>query len=536
MTFLAALRATPKSAIVSVKQIAVLHNSGLIDLRRPDRLLRTSHTIRTLGPIAGAVRLSARRYGDNVAVIDAKGSVTYSELEEETDSLARHWLADGLGEESTIAVLCRDHRGLVSAIVAAAKIGSRVVFLNTGFAAAQLADVVDRESVDALVVDDEFAPIAARVPARVRRLGTDVPPNLVSSPLPPPARQGGFVILTGGTTGTPKGVPRKVESPLAAAQFFDKVPMRHGDVVLLCAPLFHGTALSQFILSLNLGCTNILHGKFDARRALAQVGERNVTTMVVVPTMLRRIVELGAEVLAAYSTDSLRIVFSAGAALPSSLGDKVIRHFGPVIYNFYGCTETGTATIATPADWLAAPGTVGRSPVGITVRLYEDDARPVDGPNRRGTIYVGNSIAFGGYSGGGSKRIVDGLMSTGDVGHWDEGGRLFIDGRDDDMIVSGGENVFPGEVEDLLYAHEQISEAAVLGVPDDEFGQRLAAFVVGDGQLTEAAVKTFVREHLARFKVPRDVRFVDDLPRTVTGKIHRATLTEMAAKTQRTEL
>ncbi|GAB18299.1 putative fatty-acid--CoA ligase [Gordonia effusa NBRC 100432] len=530
MPLLAALRAAPRSTVVAAKQVAVLHNSGLIDLHNPVRLLRTSRTIAALGPIAGAVRLSARRWGDTVAIIDAQGPVTYAELDADTDTLARRWLSDGLAEDSTIGVLCRDHRGLVSAMVAAAKVGSRLVFLNTGFAATQLADVVKREGIDALVVDAEFEVNAAHIPSDIRRLETCVASNLVSSPLRMPARQGGFVILTGGTTGTPKGVPRKVESPLAAAQFFDKVPMRHGDVVLLCAPLFHGTALSQFILSLNLGCTNILHGKFDAARALAQVSEHRVTTMVVVPTMLRRIVELDPAQLATYRTESLRIVFSAGAALPSSLGDKVISHFGPVIYNFYGCTETGTATIATPEDWIAAPGTVGRPPVGITVRLYEDNTRLVDEPNRTGTIYVGNSIAFAGYSGGGSKRVVDGLMSTGDIGHWDEGGRLFVDGRDDDMIVSGGENVFPGEVEELLYAHSRISEAAVLGVPDDEFGQRLSAFVVADDELTEIEVKSYVREHLARFKVPRDVRFVDDLPRTATGKIHRASLTEMATR------
>ncbi len=521
------LRRLSAAATLYAEQIAILHNSGLIDLRRPHEVWRTARSTRILGPIAGPVRVAARRCPDTLAIVDRDGALTYRELDVATDALALTWLADGIGPESTVAVLCRDHRGLVLAMVAAAKVGSRLVLLNTGFAAAQLADVAAREAVDAIVADAEFADAVAMVPNRVRRLGIE--PMATSGRRPPnPPRQGGFVILTGGTTGTPKGVPRKVQSPLAAAQFLDRVPLRRGGVTLLCAPLFHGTALSQFILSLTLGCTVILHGRFDSARALEQIAEHRVTALVLVPTMLRRMLSLGDDVLSRYRTDSLRIVFCAGAALPPAVGSKAIEAFGPVIYNFYGCTETGTATIATPHDWIAAPGTAGRPPLGITVRLYADNKIPVDGPGRSGTVYVGNAIAFEGYSGGGGKRILDGLMSTGDIGHWDSAGRLFIDGRDDDMIVSGGENVFPGEIEDLLYEHPAVTEAAVIGVPDDEFGQRLAAFVIPAGDITEAEVKLFVREHLARFKVPRDVHLVDDLPRTATGKIHRSGLVALA--------
>ncbi|GAB08539.1 putative fatty-acid--CoA ligase [Gordonia araii NBRC 100433] len=506
-----------------------MQRSGLIDLRRPDLIWYAARGTRRLGPIAGAVRLSARRCPDRVAVIDGETRVTYRELHAKTDAIASAWVAEGVTDRSTVAVLCRDHLGLVEAMIAAAKLGSRLVLMNTGFAGAQLADVARREGIDAVVADDEFAESVSLLPDSVRRL--DPSANRADKPAPSlPRQQGGFVILTGGTTGTPKGVPRRVRSPLAAAQFLDRVPLRPGGVTLLCAPLFHGTALSQFILSLNLGCTNVLHGRFDAARALTQVDEHRVTAMVVVPTMLRRILDLGADVLAAHRTDSLRVVFSAGAALPPALGTRAVEAFGPTLYNFYGCTETGTATIATPDDWLAAPGTVGRPPVGITVRLYGDDGHPVTAPNSKGTVHVGNPIAFQGYSGGGNKDVVDGLMSTGDVGHWDAAGRLFIDGRADDMIVSGGENVFPGEVENLLNEHPAIAEVAVVGVPDDEFGERLAAFVVSRDELTADEVRRHVRDRLARFKVPRDVHFVDELPRTATGKIATAVLSDMAGR------
>lgn len=198
-----------------------------------------------------------------------------------------------------------------------------------------------------------------------------------------------------------------------------------------------------------------------------------------------------------------------------------------MIYNFYGSTEVGVAAISTPADWKVAPGTVGKPPTSVEVRLYDEQDNLVTEPNVKGTIYVASMLSFEEYSGGGGKKGIDGLLSSGDVGHWDHGGRLFIDGRDDDMIVSGGENVFPGEVEELLYAHPDVSEAAVVAVPDDEFGQRLAAYVVrraGSNTLDSDTVRSHVKENLARFEVPRDVHFVDELPRTATGKLLRRAL------------
>jgi fatty-acyl-CoA synthase len=194
--------------------------------------------------------------------------------------------------------------------------------------------------------------------------------------------------------------------------------------------------------------------------------------------------------------------------------------FGDVLYNLYGSTEVAWATIATPEDLRAAPGTAGRPPHGTVVRLYDAEGHEVP-QGRTGRIFVGSQLQFEGYTGGGMKDVLDGLMSSGDVGHFDAGGRLFVDGRDDEMIVSGGENVFPREVEDLLADHPGVDEAAVVGVPDPDWGQRLAAFVVtrpGAG-LDEAAVKQHVKQNLAGYKVPRDVRFVDELPRNATGKV-----------------
>jgi fatty-acyl-CoA synthase len=230
--------------------------------------------------------------------------------------------------------------------------------------------------------------------------------------------------------------------------------------------------------------------------------------------------ELGPETIARYDLSALRVVAMSGSALPGELATRAMDAFGDVLYNLYGSTEVAWATIATPADLRAAPGTAGSPPIGTVVKLLDDQGKEVP-RGEPGRIFVGNEMMFDGYTGGGGKEIVDGLMSTGDVGHLDSAGRLFVDGRDDEMIVSGGENVFPREVEDLLADHEEIAEAAVIGVPDEEFGQRLKAYVVlsNGTSLDEGAVKDYVKQNLARFKVPRDVVFLEVLPRNATGKI-----------------
>jgi acyl-CoA synthetase (AMP-forming)/AMP-acid ligase II len=246
-----------------------------------------------------------------------------------------------------------------------------------------------------------------------------------------------------------------------------------------------------------------------------------------VPVMLQRIMELGEQTIARYDTRSLKVIALSGSALPGELATRAMDTFGDVLYNLYGSTEVAWATIATPEDLRAAPGTAGRPPMGTIVKLLDPDGREVE-PGAEGRIFVGNEMMFEGYTGGGGKEIVGGLMSTGDMGRFDVAGRLFVEGRDDEMIVSGGENVFPREVEDLLADHESVVEVAVVGVPDEEFGQRLKAFVVRrDDRLSEDDVKQYVKANLARYKVPREVVFLDELPRNATGKVLKRELKTM---------
>jgi acyl-CoA synthetase (AMP-forming)/AMP-acid ligase II len=275
-----------------------------------------------------------------------------------------------------------------------------------------------------------------------------------------------------------------------------------------------------------LGSTLVLRRKFDPEDTLRAVAHHGASALALVPVMLQRILELPASTIERYDTHSLRVIALSGSVLPGELATRAMDTFGEVLYNLYGSTEVAWATIATPQDLRAAPGTAGTPPLGTVVKLLDDagrEARPGDG----GRIFVANEMMFEGYTGGGGKEIVGGLMSTGDVGHFDHAGRLFVDGRDDEMIVSGGENVFPREVEDLLAGHSAIEEVAVVGVPDEQFGQRLKAFVVkrNGARLSEQAVKDHVKANLARYKVPREVVFVDELPRNATGKVLKRELT-----------
>jgi acyl-coenzyme A synthetase/AMP-(fatty) acid ligase len=225
-------------------------------------------------------------------------------------------------------------------------------------------------------------------------------------------------------------------------------------------------------------------------------------------------------VLQRYDLATLRVLAVSGSALPGAISDRWMDLFGENVYNLYGSTEVAWASIATPEDLRAAPGTAGRAPHGTIVKLYDEEGNPVK-QGETGRIFVGNEMQFEGYTGGGNKDVIDGLLSSGDVGHFDEAGRLFVDGRDDDMIVSGGENVFPAEVEDLLAAHDAIVEVAVFGVDDEKFGQRLKAVVVlrEGAALTQDEIKKHVKANLAAYKVPREVEFTDELPRTSTGKV-----------------
>ncbi|OMC03439.1 acyl-CoA synthetase [Mycolicibacterium fortuitum] len=516
----------------------VLQRRGLVDLGNPLEAVRASHALRKYGSFGGLITHAAARYGDAIALVDEAGTLNFRDLERTSNALARGLSRKGITAGTVVGVLERNHRGLMLALAAAGKVGARVVLLNTGFAAPQLADVCAREHVSAVVADEEFVALLEVLPAGIERIigwsddaTTFATLNAIAGdewtdPLPAPGKLGGMVLLTSGTTGTPKGAPRNKVSPLQSAQLLDRIPWPAGGAYCVAAPLFHATGLATCSLGLVLGNRVVLARRFDPEDTLASIETHRAGALIVVPTMLQRILDLGPDVLARYDTSSLEVVFAAGSALSPDLCRRTAEVFGDVLYNLYGSTEVAVAAVATPAELRAAPGTVGRPPVGCTLAAYDEQRRRISEPGRTGTLFVSSGLSFSGYTDGGNKEIVDGLLSSGDTGHFTADGLWFVDGRDDEMIVSGGENVFPLEVENLLVAHPGVTDVAVIGVDDADFGKRLRAFIVSDpvAELDADSVRAYVRAHLARHKVPRDVIFVPELPRNETGKLLKGQL------------
>jgi fatty-acyl-CoA synthase len=518
---------------------ALCLRSGMVGIEPPRRMAKMVLAFDRYGMLGAAGEVGAIRHGSRAAVIDERGEVTYEQLSEHSNAIANAWRTRGLEPGEGVAILVRNHRGFLESVFAAAKCGTRIILLNTSFAGPQIREVAEREGTDLLVYDDEYSEMLAGIddPPRGRyrawseQPGDDTLDALIAAggtKAPPrPDTEAKITILTSGTTGTPKGAPRSNPKSLGLlGGLLSKVPFRAGEVTELCVPMFHALGFAQALVGVGLGSTLVVRRRFDPEQTLESVERHRATAMVMVPVMLQRTLELGEEKIRQRDLSSLRIIFLSGSALPADVTRRALRAFGPVIYNLYGSTEVSYATIATPGDLEQDPATVGKVVRGSVVKIFDDDGHELPA-GERGRIFVGNLSQFEGYTGGGSKEEIQGLLSSGDVGHFDARGRLYIDGRDDEMIVSGGENVFPAEVEELLAGHKQIEETAVIGVDDDEFGQRLKAFVVKrDESLTDDDVKNYVKENLARYKVPRDVVFVDELPRNATGKVLKRELAE----------
>ncbi len=514
--------------------------AGMLGLESPQTLRDIAGAVRRYGAFGSASRIAALRHGDLPAIVDDRGELTFNGLDERVNRLANALSARGLGPGSSVGVLCRNHRQLLIVGFAVARAGLNVIMLNTSFSARQCAEVAQREGVDLLVYDTELADAVSDVQAPLGKLAVAIDDpdadelDLLiaegAATLPPaPTSAGRIVILTSGTTGTPKGAPR--EDPrgfVGVGAMLERMPMRAREATVVAPPLFHGTGLLIALLSIGLGSKLVLRRRFDAIQLLDDIATHHATAVCVVPIMLQRILALDHDEIRRRDLSSLRIVFSAGSQLPAEVAISTMDALGEVIYNLYGSTEVALATMTTPEDVRAVPTSVGRPLLGSRVQVLDDHGRALP-QGRTGRIFVGTLSPFEGYTGGGGKEIIDGMLSTGDVGHFDAAGRLFIDGRDDEMIISGGENVFPREVEELLLTHPAISDAAVIGVEDPEFGQRLRAFVVlRDHQpLSAEELQAFVKENLARYKVPRDVAFLNDLPRNPTGKILKRELAQL---------
>ncbi|MDY6997689.1 MAG: acyl-CoA ligase FadD12 [Actinomycetota bacterium] len=541
------MTAAPRSVALRANDIRdavrALVGARLVVGLRPDKYVRMAAAVRRAGfSNTVGIAVSARRCPDQPALIDELGVLSYRELDTRANAVAAALQRLATGVPRTVGIMCRNHRGFVDALAGAERVGADVLLLNTSFAGPALADVVARERPDVLIYDEEFGAaveFAAELrPELVRIVAwTDDPaghPHTLETLIARHAGQrphrGGrrsrVVLLTSGTTGTPKGARRAAggggtEGPA----ILGRLPWRAEETTVVAAPLFHAWGFGQLIMGTMLSCTLVVRRTFDPAATMELVDRYQATGLSVVPVMLDRIMELPEEVRNRFSGRSLRFVTAAGSRMRPDVVTAFMDRFGDVVYNNYNATEVGVIALAGPQDLRAAPDTAGTPMPGTEIRIL-DQARRSLPHGQVGAIFARTTTQFEEYTTGQVKDVEDGFMATGDIGYLDAAGRLFVVGRDDEMIVSGGENVYPLEVEQVLASHPAVAESAVLGVDDERFGQRLAAFVVLEpgASVSREALKAHVREQLANYKVPRDVVVLDELPRNAVGKIVRADL------------
>jgi acyl-CoA synthetase (AMP-forming)/AMP-acid ligase II len=531
--------------------VATLAKAGFLTPMRPDRTVRMVAAARDEGlTIATGWATAAARCPDNPGLIDELGTLTWRELDERSHALAAALQQLPSGAPEVVGIMCRNHRGFVESLVAATRIGADVLLLNTSFAGPALAEVVNREQADVVIYDEEFTasvdraladrPQAGRILAWTDEAGSDV-----AGPAAPTVekhiaahtgqratktgRKSRLILLTSGTTGTPKGAKHSGGGAGNLVAILQRTPWRLGETTVVVAPMFHAWGFSQLVFASAMACTVVTRRKFDPEATLALVDRHQATGLCVVPVMFDRIMDLPDDVRQRYSGRSLRFAACSGSRMRPDVVTRFMDEFGDVIYNNYNATEAGMIATATPADLRAAPDTAGKPAVGTEIRIYDEQFGPVP-TGEVGRIFVKNSTQFDGYTTGSTKDFHEGFMSSGDIGRLDKAGRLFVVGRDDEMIVSGGENVYPIEVEKTLTGHPEVAEATVLGVDDEQYGQRLVAFVVlTDGSTANSDdLKAHVRETLANYKVPREITILTELPRGSTGKILR---NELIART-----
>jgi fatty-acyl-CoA synthase len=525
-----------------------IFESGAFRLEAPQNYAGLVTDIAKWGEFGMLPSHNARRTPDRAALIDEDGAFSYRELDEAAHAVANGLIEKGVKGGDGVAILARNHRWFVIANYGAARVGARIILLNSEFSGPQIKEVSEREGAKVIIYDDEYTKAVSKAEpelGKLRALGinpdSDEPSGSTDEtlaeliersskePAPKAGKHASIIILTSGTTGTPKGANRSTPPTLApVGGILSHVPFKANEITSLPAPMFHALGYLHATIAMFLGSTLVLRRKFKPPLVLEDIEKHKVTAMVVVPVMLSRILDALEKMDTKPDLSSLKIIFVSGSQLGAELANRALKDIGPVIFNMYGSTEIAFATIARPEDLEKNASTVGPVVKGVKVKILDDNGNELP-QGDVGRIFVGNAFPFEGYTGGGHKQIIDGLMSSGDVGYFDEDGLLYVSGRDDEMIVSGGENVFPAEVEDLISGHPDVVEATAIGVEDKEYGHRLRAFVVkkGDADVDEDGIKHYVRDHLARYKVPREVIFLEELPRNPTGKILKRELREM---------
>lgn len=497
-----------------IKLIAILHK---IKLLSPSALLKFSLSIWKYGiNLMTLLHVSAAVHRERIALVDEQETLTYNQLLAHAQVLAavfrrRH----GIGPGMKVACLCRNHATFVKSIFALSSTGADVYFLHVEMSANQLKTVVERHKFQLILYDREFRgkiEQASCLNAAVETEQMQEWIQIYSGENEKSRRMGSgkLVLLTGGTTGRAKEAPHSPSLFRYLDAFFafvDRLNIMNCHTSYIATPMYHGYGLAVMLLFCATGKTSVIRRGFDAEHACWLIQEHRVEVVTVVPLMLRSMLQTDAKALS-----SLVCIASGGSELHPALVQETRRRLGDVLYNLYGTSEAGLLTIAVPRDLAASPRTIGRSIPGVRIKIADEQGKEA-AVGERGAFYVKTSR-------GGP------WMQTGDAGYRDQEGRYYWLGRVDHMIISGGENVFPLEVEQMLLTHPSVEEAAVIGVEDERFGQRLKAYVVLTPGTNAAPdeLMMWLRSRLARFQMPKEIEIVEELPYTPLGKLDKRAL------------
>jgi acyl-CoA synthetase (AMP-forming)/AMP-acid ligase II len=492
----------------------------------------------------------AARHPDKPALIEGERVWSWAEFIGRRNRLGQGLLALGLPPGGHVIVYAENSLEHYLAGSAARAAGLIPAPMNHHLVAEEVAYILDHSDAVAVLVSDRFLPIIEAVRAEIPKvrhvilLGEERRPWAVhlhdllagrrTDPVEPPggAGFGASIIYTGGTTGRPKGALRRGMNPqdlMDTLRAMDLLDPAH--VHLVAGPMYHSAPGGLALYAHLVGATVVIMPRFDPEQALAQIARHRCSSTFMAPTLLKRIVDLPAAVRARYDVSSMRTIIMAAAPCPMSVKEAVVAYFGPALYEFYGSSELGVNTILRPEDVLRKPGSCGQAAPGKEIALLDDDGRPVP-VGAPGELYVRRcpGLLDEYYRDPeATTRMQRGEWYTvGDVAYVDADGFYYICDRKRDMIISAGVNIYPAEIEDVLHRHPKVLDAAVFGVPDDEWGERVhAALHVRPGEtLSPEEITAFCREHMAGYKVPREISFHDVFPRDAAGKLLKRRLRE----------
>jgi fatty-acyl-CoA synthase len=522
--------------------LRILARTGLIRSLRPQHVARFARSVRGSRPGPHmAVMLHAQVWPDRLAVADTRRRLTYADFEREVNQVAHALVSLGVGPGDRVAIMLPNCVEYLVVLQALPRVGASAVQIGTRLKSGEIEYILGNAQPRAILVHSTFSgemePASRRagVPAgAVLELDDDGGSyqRLVSAQPGdrPPALAGksadsSVIVYTSGTTGKPKGASRNMSRTGldAVADLIATVGVEHQDVHLVVCPLYHSAAPAFALIMMSLGGSVVVMDHFEAEDALATIAREKVTCAFMVPTQLVRLTGVDPEVRRRHDLSSLRWILSGAAPLTTETARRFQDAYGPILWNFYGATETGLVTLAGPADHAARPGTVGRVLAGNQIRVLGEDGRELPF-GEVGELYVRNSMLITGYhrdKDSTDKAMKEGFFSVGDLARVDADGFVYLASRVHDMVISGGVNIYPAEIEEHLHRHPDVIEAAVVGIPDDEWGERLVAFIVTrpGAALSAEEIIQFCREGLADYKRPRQVEFMDALPRNPTGKV-----------------